>query len=76
MIGVGLVLVSDRVNRRLSDIEKTLEDLRRERNHIPNISDAPSLQLSGRRKRSVSSNATPNSFEKRLQALEKKVTNF
>ena len=74
VIGVGFLLVSDRVNRRLSDIENTLASLRRERNHIPNISDASSFQLSHRKKRSVSSNASPSQsdFEKRLQALEKR----
>ncbi len=75
MMGVGFLLVSDfRINRRLSDIESTLEGLRRERNQIPSVSDASSVELNARQKRAATSNKTPTqpNFEKRLQALEKR----
>ena len=73
VIGVAFLLVSDRVNGRLSAMENALEGLNQKMNQISNVSEA-SVQLSGRQKRSVSSNATPGSsdFEKRLQALEKR----
>ncbi len=75
MMGVGFLLVSDfRMNRRLSAMENALEGLRHERNPIPNISDATSAELSTRKKRAVSSNATPTQSDilKRVQALEKR----
>ncbi len=74
VVGVGFLLVSDRVNRRLSTMESALEGLNRKVNQIPNISDASSVELSARQKRSTSSNGTPtqSDFEKRLQALEKR----
>lgn len=74
VMGAAFLLVSDvRTNQRVSATENALESLQRKINQIPNISDASSVELNAREKRSVSSNATPNQsdFEKRLRALEK-----
>ncbi|KAL9974648.1 hypothetical protein ACROYT_G011709 [Oculina patagonica] len=76
LIGVGFLLASDfRMNRRLSHIESTLEGLRLERNQIPNVSVASSVELNARQKRAATSNKTSTQpdFEKRLQALEKRM---
>jgi len=62
------------MNRRLSTFENTLEDLKRSTDQDPKMSDASSLELSPKKKRSVSNNASQkqSDFEKRLQALEKR----
>ena len=66
------------MNRRLSTFENTLEDLKRSTDQDPKISDASSVELSPRKKRSVSSNASQkqSDFEKRLQALEERLAKF
>lgn len=75
VISAVVLLVGDvRMNRRLSTMENALEDLKRRTDQVPKMSDASSLELSARKKRSVSSNASKgqSDFEKRLQALEKR----
>lgn len=74
---VVLLVVEVRgMNRRLSTFENTLEDLKRSTtDQDPKMSDASSVELSARKKRSVSSNASQkqSDIEKRLQALEKRL---
>ena len=73
---VVLLVVEVRgMNRRLSTFENTLEDLKRSTtDQDPKMSDASSVELSARQKRSVSSNASlkQSDIENRLQALEKR----
>ena len=73
---VVLLVVEVRgMNRRLSTFENTLEDLKRSTtDQDPKMSDTSSVELSARKKRSVSSNASLKQLdiEKRLQALEKR----
>ena len=74
---VVLLVVEVRgMNRRLSTFENTLEDLKRSTtDQDPKMSDTSSVELSARKKRSVSSNASLKQLdiEKRLQALEKRL---
>lgn len=74
---VVLLVVEVRgMNRRLSTFENTLEDLKRSTtDQDPKMSDTSSVELSARKKRSVSSNASQkqSDIEKRLQALEKRL---
>ena len=72
---VLLVVEVSGMNRRLSAFENTLEDLKRSTDQDPKMSDASSVELSVRQKRSVSSNASQkqSDIEKRLQALEKRL---
>lgn len=74
---VVLLVVEVRgMNRRVSTFENTLEDLKRSTtDQDPKMSDASSVELSARKKRSVSSNASQkqSDIEKRLQALEKRL---
>jgi len=76
VISAVVLLVAEvrEMNRRLSTFENTLEDLKRSTDQDPKMSDASSLELSPKKKRSVSSNASQkqSDFEKRLQALEKR----
>jgi len=63
------------MNRRLSTFENSLEDLKRSTDQETKMSDTSSLELSPKKKRSVSSNASQKQshFEKRLsQASEKR----
>lgn len=62
------------MNRRLSTFENTLEDLKRSTDQDSKMSDASSVELSARQKRSVSSNGSlkQSDIEKRFQALEKR----
>lgn len=73
---VVLLVVEVRgMNRRLSTFENTLEDLKRSTtDQDPKMSDASSVELSARKKRSVSNNASlkQSDIENRLQALEKR----
>ena len=73
---VVLLVVEVRgMNGRLSTFENKLEDLKRRTDQDPKMSDASSVELSPRKKRSISSNASQkqSDFEKRLQALEKRL---
>ena len=76
MISAVVLLVRDvrGMNRRLSTLENTLENLKQSTDQDSKMSDASSVELSHRKKRSVSSNASQKQqdFEKRLQALEKR----
>jgi len=74
-INAVFLLVGDvRINRRLSTVETALEDLKQRTDQVPKMSDASSVELNARKKRSVSSNTSQkqSDFEKRLQALEKR----
>ena len=77
MISAVALLVGEvrRTNRRLSAMENALaEDLKRSTGEVPKMSNTSSVELSARKKRSVSnkSNQKQSDFEKRLQALEKR----
>ena len=76
VIGAVVLLVGEvrGMNRRLSTFENTLEELKRSTDQDPKMSDSSSLELSPKKKRSVSSNASQkqSDFEKRLQTLEKR----
>ena len=76
VISAVVLLVRDvrGMNRRLSTLENTLENLKQSTDQDSKMSDASSVELSPRKKRSVSSNASQKQqdFEKRLQALEKR----
>jgi len=67
------------MNRRLSTFENSLEDLKRSTDQDTKMSDTSSLELSPKKKRSVSSSASQkqSDFEKRLdQASEKRWAEF
>ena len=72
VIGAVVLLLGEvrGMNRRLSTFENTLEDLKRSRDQDPKISD----ELSPKKKRSVSSNASQkqSDFEKRLSQTSEK----
>ena len=73
---VVLLVVEVRgMNGRLSTFENKLEDLKRSTDQDPKMSGASSVELSVRKKRSVSSDASQkqSDVEKRLQALEKRL---
>ena len=80
MISAVVLLVGEvrGMNQRLSNFENTLEDLKRSTDQDPKMSVASSVELSPRKKRSVSSNASQkqSDFEKRLQTLQKRLAKF
>ena len=74
-INAVFLLVGDvRINGCLSTDETALEDLKQRTDQVTKMSDASSVELSARKKRSVSSNGSQkqSDFEKRLQTLEKR----
>ena len=74
-INAVFLLVGDvRINQRLSTVETELQDLKQRTDQDRKVYDASSVELSARKKRSVSSNGSQkqSDFEKRLQALEKR----
>ena len=74
-INAVFLLVGDvRINRRLSTVETALEDLKQSTDQVPKMSDASSIELSARKKKSLSINGSQkqSDFEKRLQTLEKR----